>query len=70
LIENNKWIMEQKTLALTLNRLPKRPPILFGDGFVLEGAPEFCGVVPHYLKADFSLAESKLEILEVAPQVA
>lgn len=40
LIENNKWIMEQKSLALTLNRLPKRPPLLFGDGFVLESAPE------------------------------
>ena len=64
LIENNKWIMEQKTLAPTLNRLPKRPPILFGDGFVLEGAPEFCGVVPHYQDADFSLAESILKIRE------
>ncbi|WP_194790739.1 hypothetical protein [Pseudomonas sp. UFMG81] len=70
LIENNKWIMEQKTLALTLNRLPKRPPIIFGDGFVLDGATEFCGVVPHYQNADFSLAGSKLEILELAPKVA
>jgi hypothetical protein len=70
LIENNKWIMEQKTLALTLNRLPKRPPILFGDGFVLEGAPEFCGVLPNYLDADFSLAGSRLEIRELAPEVA
>lgn len=67
LIENNKWIMEQETLRLTLNRLPKRPPISFGDGFVLQGAPEFCGVEPHYLEADISLAVSALKIRALSP---
>lgn len=31
LIENNRWLMEQQTLTFSINRLPKRPPIIFGD---------------------------------------
>lgn len=70
LIENNRWLMEQKTLALTLNGLPKRPPILFGDGFVLEGAPEFSGIVPNYWAADTSVVTPLLEIRELALEPA
>ncbi|WP_223550215.1 hypothetical protein [Pseudomonas sp. A-B-19] len=70
LIENNQWLMEQKTLALTLNRLPKRPPIMFGDGFVLDGAPEFSGLVPNYLEADTSEATALLGIRELSTEPA
>ncbi|MNG29465.1 hypothetical protein D3C76_1788780 [compost metagenome] len=57
-------------MALTLNGLPKRPPILFGDGFVLEGAPEFSGIVPNYWAADTSVVTPLLEIRELALEPA
>jgi hypothetical protein len=66
LIENNRWLMEQQTLTFSINRLPKRPPIIFGDGFVLEGAAEFAGLVPHFEQADTANVEALLRIREVS----
>ncbi len=62
LIENNQWLMEQKSLTLTLGGLPNRPPIIFGDGFVLKGADAFDGLVPNYESADNSATEALLSI--------
>lgn len=65
LIENNRWLMEQKTLTFSINRLPKRPPIIFGDGFVLDGAAEFTGLIPHYEQANTTDVENMLRIREL-----
>ena len=66
LIENNRWLMEQKSLALTLGGLPNRPPIIFGDGFVLKGADAFEGLVPNFESTDNSVAASLLNIQELS----
>lgn len=66
LIENNRWLMEQKSLALTLGGLPNRPPIIFGDGFVLKGADAFEGLVPNFENADNSTAAYLLNIQELS----
>lgn len=62
----NRWLMEQKSLALTLGGLPNRPPIIFGDGFVLKGADAFEGLVPDFESADSSVAASLMNILELS----
>lgn len=69
LIENNRWLMEQKSLALTLGGLPNRPPIIFGDGYVLKGANAFHAVVPSYENADTSAAKSLLKIQKTASEL-
>lgn len=62
LIENNRWLLEQGTLAPSIVRLPKRPPIIFGDAFIHPPAPEFAGVIPHYMGADTRQVEELLRI--------
>lgn len=68
LIENNQWLMEQKSLSLTMGGLPNRPPIIFGDGFVLKGADAFEGLVPNCESADNSAAEALLNIQKLDPE--
>ncbi|WP_055002583.1 hypothetical protein [Pseudomonas coronafaciens] len=68
LIQNNQWLMEQKSLALTLGGLPNRPPIIFGDGFVLKGADAFEGLVPNFENADNSAAEALMNIQKLCPE--
>ncbi|UXJ50877.1 hypothetical protein [Pseudomonas citronellolis] len=65
LIENNRWLMEQGTLVPSILGLPKRPPVIFGDGFVLPAAPEFSGVVPNYEAVDMRRVEELLRIQEL-----
>ncbi|MHC8351052.1 hypothetical protein ACYZT7_17405 [Pseudomonas sp. RT4P38] len=63
LIENNRWLMEQKSLALTLGGQPNRPLIIFGDGLVLKGADAFEGLVPDFESADYSAGASLLNMM-------
>ncbi|MGX9569830.1 hypothetical protein CKQ80_10005 [Pseudomonas moraviensis] len=60
LIANNQYILEQESLVPTLIRLPKRPPIICGDGHILTGAPEFDQVLPFYEDFPVSDAEALL----------
>lgn len=62
LIECNRYILEQQTLNPTILRLPKRPPIFCGDGYVLHGAAEFNGLEPNFYQVP---EEDLVRLLEV-----
>ncbi|MFJ4347632.1 hypothetical protein [Pseudomonas sp. NPDC089401] len=70
LIENNRWLMEQRTLAFTQIGLPKRPPIILGDDFILSGDEAFGGMVPNWHAADHSKVIQLLAVQELTSQSA
>lgn len=68
LIENNRFILEQQTLTPSIIRLPKRPPLILGDGNVLNGASEFEKQVPYYEVTSTSEAANLLQITELSAE--